>query len=36
VQCEYLDSLNAYAVLKSGAVLFSRDAITKITEVLGQ
>ena len=36
VQCEYLDSLNAYAVLKSGAVLFSRDAITKIVEVLGQ
>lgn len=36
VHCEYLDSLNAYTVMKSGAVLFSRDAITKIAEVLGQ
>jgi large subunit ribosomal protein L4 len=36
VHCEPLASLNAYTVLKSGAVLFSREAITKISEVLAQ
>jgi large subunit ribosomal protein L4 len=36
VHCTYLDTLNAYDVLKYGKVLLSRDAVDKITEVLGQ
>jgi large subunit ribosomal protein L4 len=35
VHCTYLDTLNAYDVMKYAKVLFSREAVGKITEVLG-
>jgi large subunit ribosomal protein L4 len=36
VSCAYLDSLNAYDVLKAKTVLVSRQAVDQITEVLGR
>ena len=36
VACASLDSLNAYHVLKAGAVLLSREAVAHLTEVLAR